>query len=96
METPRAIEIRTPMAVAAATHGCPDARTTALGSFPKWSAADPSGLRARHLKEALAPSVRGEVLRLVNAAANLLAKGRRRMLQNNGCAGPGWWHSPNI
>ena len=47
----------------------------ALSSFPRGSGAGPSGLRPLHLKEALAPGLRDEVLRHMTAVVNLMVRG---------------------
>eukprot|EP00973_Karenia_brevis_P092549 12412956-Karenia_brevis.AAC.1 len=47
----------------------------AIRSFPKGSAAGPSGLRPKHLKDAMMPGVSDEFLRQVLAVGQLLARG---------------------
>ena len=47
----------------------------AIRSFPRGSAAGPSALRPQHLKEALVPGMRDEVLRQIAALATMLARG---------------------
>ena len=47
----------------------------AIGSFPRGSAASLSGLRPQHLKDALVPGHRDEVLRQTTGVVELLSKG---------------------
>ena len=47
----------------------------ALKAFPRGSAPGPTGLRPQHLKDALAPGLRDEVLRQTTKLVNLMARG---------------------
>ena len=64
------------IAPAAAMQTDREAVGKALASFPRLSAAGPTGLRAQHVKEALAPGVRDELLRHVTDLVNILARGQ--------------------
>ena len=64
------------VATAAATKADRATVAKALSSFARGAAAGPSGLRPQHLKEALEPGLRDEVLRHLVEVVNLLARGR--------------------
>ena len=64
-----------PVAGAAAFQADVEAVAKALSSFSRPSGAGPSGLRAQHLKEALVPGTRDEVLRRLTKVVNLMARG---------------------
>ncbi|MBM4023654.1 MAG: hypothetical protein FJ284_15705, partial [Planctomycetes bacterium] len=64
-----------PVSAAAAAQADGEAVLKALNSFPRLSGAGPSGLRPQHLKEALVPGLRDEVIRQLTLLVNRLAKG---------------------
>jgi hypothetical protein len=63
------------VAAAAASQVDVETLEKALRSFPRSSAAGPSGLRPLHLKESLVPGFRDEILRHLVAIVNVLARG---------------------
>ena len=68
-EEERLLELRV-VAAAAAAQVDAEAVAKALNSFPRSSAAGPSGLRPQHLKEAFVPGFRDEALRLSAGVVN--------------------------
>jgi len=66
--------LRDVAATAAVQADC-DAVAKALTSFGKGSGPGPCGLRPQHLKDAMAPGLRDEVLRQMTAVVNLMARG---------------------
>ena len=60
---------------AAAPSFSSDALAKALASFPRGSGPGPSGLRPQHLKDALLPGFRDELLRHAAGVANILVRG---------------------
>ena len=73
------------LAPAAALQAETEAVSKALLSFSRSSGAGPSGLRPQHLKEALAPGYRDEVLRHVTDVVNILARGKLQRASRSGC-----------
>ena len=73
-EADRLAELR-PVAPAAAPIIAPDATLKAIRSFPRGSGGGPSGLKPRHLQDALIPGFEAEVTRQVTGVLNLLLRG---------------------
>ena len=73
-ETGRRGSLRS-VAVAAAFQADVESVANARSSFSRSSGAGPSGFRAQHLKEALVPRARDEVLRHLTKVVNLMGSG---------------------
>ena len=74
-EATKLAELR-PVAAAAALHIEEEMIDKAIRSFHRSSANGPSGLRPQHLKDALVPGFRDEIIRHIAGVVNLLAKGQ--------------------